>query len=180
MAQFLIRTSSEEKKTHLVRVGNPAERRGIIYTDFKFALGIRDVSQEEVIDPVTNKAIGNVRLYKNDKILGVYSHNKEIATFTSQGEYTENGIVIPYKKMTQEVLLARPEYKFLEQMGITHAYFLGDGSSLSQVFCFQKGEDISAIVDSKDTEYDSALKGLLLAITKRIEDQDFIFEFMKK
>ena len=65
-------------------------------------------------------------------------------------------------------------------MGLTHAYFLGELSSLSQVFCFEKGSDLSGIVYAKESDDISALKGLSLVLAKRIENQKFIFEFMKR
>ena len=65
-------------------------------------------------------------------------------------------------------------------MGLTHAYSLGDRSSLSQVFCFEKDVNISGIIYAREPDNFSALKGLTLVIAQRIEEQDFIFEFMRK
>ena len=91
-------------------------------------------------------------------------------------------------------------------MGISHAYFLGDKSSLSSVFCFERGKDLSGVVYSKDSETNTgqksndfspvspnpkqtfegfgdiqtALKGLALVLAQRIGEQEYIFEFMRK
>ena len=76
--------------------------------------------------------------------------------------------------------MSRPEYKALEGTGLAHAYFLGDSSSLSQVFCFEKDADISGVIYAREPDDISALKGLALVIAQKIEEQDFIFEFMRK
>ena len=180
MAQYLVRTDNDEKKTHLLRVGTPAEIAGIIYSDFNLRLGNRDISAEDVVNPLSNKSIARVELYQHGNIIAVRSKRKELSAYTQNGEYKEGGIIIPYKKMSKDVLLSRPEYKTLEEMGLTHAYFLGDRSSLSQVFCFAKDSDISGIIHSREPDDNSALRGLSLVLAQRIEDQEFIFEFMKK
>jgi len=82
--------------------------------------------------------------------------------------------------MAKDVLLSRQEYKALEEMGLTHAYFLGYESSLSQVFCFEKDTDISGVIHAREADDVSILKRLALVLAQRIEDQEFVFEFMKK
>lgn len=180
MAQYLIRTNKDEKKTHILRVGAPAEVAGMIYTDFNLGLENRYISTEDIVNPLSNKSIARVQLYQHGNIVAVNSKRKELSAYTQKGEYKEKGIVIPYRKMAKDVLFARPEYKTLEEMGLTHAYFLGDRSSLSQVFCFEKDADISGVIHAREADDLSALKGLALVLAQRIENQEFVFEFMKK
>ena len=71
-------------------------------------------------------------------------------------------------------------YKGLEKLGRTHAYFLGEKSSLSHIFCFEKDGDFSGIIYSKKSDDENALRGLTLVLAQQIENQDFIFEFIKK
>jgi len=180
MAQYLIRTNREEKKTYVLRVDNPTEIIGLIYTDFNLALKNRDISLEDVVNPLLNKQIVQIHLYQNGNIISINSRKKELSSFTEIGEYKEDGLVIPYRKMTKDILLSKSEYKSLEEMGITHAYFLGEKSMLSQVFCFEKDGNLSGIVHTKEMDFDAALRGLTLSLAQRIEDQEFIFEFMKQ
>jgi len=178
--QYLVRTDKDEKKTHILRVGTPAEVAGVIYTDFNLGLGNRDISAEDIVNPLSNKSIARVQLYQHGNIVAVKSKRKELSAYTQNGEYKEDGIIIPYRKMAKDVLLSRQEYKELGEMGLTHAYFLGDRSSLSQVFCFEKDADISGVIHAREADDLSALKGLVLVLAERIEDQEFVFEFMKK
>ncbi len=180
MTQYLVRTDKDEKKTHILRVGTPAEVAGILYTDFNLNLGNRDITPKDIVNPLSNKSIARVELYQHGNIVDVRSKRKELSAYTQNGEYKEGGIIIPYRKMAKDVLLSRPEYKALEEMGLTHAYFLGDRSALSQVFCFSKDSNISGVIHSREPDDTSALKGLSLVLAQRIEDQEFIFEFMKK
>lgn len=180
MAQYLVRTNKDEKKTYILRVETPAEIAGIIYTDFNLSLGNRDISTEDIVNSLSNELIARVQLYQQGNIIAVKSKRKELSAYTQNGEYKEEGIIISHRKMAKEVLLSRPEYKPLEEMGLTHAYFLGDKSSLSHVFCFEKDADISGVIHAREADDNSALKGLALVLAQRIEDQEFIFEFMKK
>ena len=180
MAEYLIRTDNQERKTHVSRVGTPAEVAGLVYTDFNLKLGNRGIASEDVVNPLSDKAIAQIHLYQNGNVIYVNSRRKELSAFTENGDYREDGVIIPYRRMAKDVLLARPEYKALEEMGGTHAYFLGDMSSLSQVFCFAKGSDISGVIHSREADDVSALKGLTLVLAQRIEDQEFLFEFVKK
>ncbi|MBI2044855.1 hypothetical protein HYT23_02250 [Candidatus Pacearchaeota archaeon] len=180
MTQYLIRTNKDEEKTYILRVGTPAEIAGMIYTDFNINLGDRDISTEDVVNPLSNKSIARVELYRNGNIVAVELKRKELSAYTLNGEYKEGGIVVPYRRMTKDFLASRQEYKTLGEMGLTHAYFLGDESSLSQVFCFEKEADISGLVNSREADDISALKGLALVLAQRIEDQEFVFEFMRK
>jgi len=180
MIEYLIRTNREERKTHLLRVETPSEVAGLIYTDFSLNPGDRDILLEDVVNPLSNKAIAQVKLYQNGNIISVHSKRKELSAFTNSGEYKENGIIIPYKKMIRDTLLSRPEYKSLNEMGVTHAYFLGDKSNLSQVFCFEKDGNTSGVIHTKERNNNIALQGITLALAQKIENQDFIFEFIKK
>jgi len=180
MSQYIVRTDKEEKKTHILRVGTSAEAAGVIYTDFNLGLGNRDISTEDIVNPLSNKSIARVQLYQNGNIITIQSKRKELSAFTENGDYKEDGLIIPYQKMTKDILLSRQEYKSLEEMGLTHAYFLGDRSSLSQVFCFERDADISGVIHAREADDVSALKGLVLVLAQRIEDQEFVFEFMKK
>ena len=180
MAQYLVRTNKDEKKTYILRVGTPAEIAGVIYSDFNLNLGNRDISTEDIVNPLSNESIARVELNQHGNIVAVKFKRKDLSAYTQNGEYREEGIIIPHRKIARDVLLSRPEYKALEEMGLTHAYFLGDSSSLSQVFCFEKDADISGVVYVRESDDISALKGLALVIAQRIEQQDFIFEFMRK
>lgn len=180
MTQYLVRTDKNEKKTHILRVGTSAEVAGMIYTDFNLGLGNRDISTEDIVNPLSNKSIARVQLYQYGNIIAVNSKKKELSAYTQNGEYKEEGIIIPYRKITKDVLLSKQEYKTLKEMGLTHAYFLGDKSSLSQVFCFEKDADISGVIHARESDDVSALKGLALVLAQRIEDQEFVFEFIKK
>ena len=56
MAQYLVRTNKDEKKTYILRVGTPAEIAGVIYSDFNLNLGNRDISTEDIVNPLSNKS----------------------------------------------------------------------------------------------------------------------------
>ncbi len=180
MSEYLIKTNKDEKKTHILRVGTPTEIVGMIYTDFNLGLGNRYISKEDIVNPSSNKSIAEVQLYPHGNIVSIKSKGKDISTYTQDGEYKEEGIVLPYRKIVKDVLLSRPEYKKLKDLGVTHAYFLSDKSALSQVFCFEKDADISGVIYARETDDVSALKGLALVLAQRIENQEFVFEFMKK
>ena len=180
MIEYIIKTDKKDKKTHILRAGTPTTRLGMIYTDFNLSPETREILTEEIIDPKTNRAIAEIRLYNDGNTISVNSKRKELSAMTQFGEYKEVGVVVPYRRLTKAVLLSKDEYKALEGMGITHAYFLGGRSPISQVFCFERESDISGVVYSKDSNDDNALKGLALVLAQRIEKQDFIFEFMRK
>jgi len=180
MVEYIIKTDKKDKKTHILRAGTPTVRLGIVYTDFNLSPETREISTEEIIDPKTNKAIAEIRLFNNGNVISINSKREELSAVTQFGEYKEGGVIVPYRRLTKAVLLSRPEYKSLEEMGITHAYFLGESSPISQVFYFERKGDISGVVYSKDSSDNNALKGLALVLAQRIEDQEFIFEFMRK
>ena len=180
MIEYIIKTDKKDKKTHILRAGTPTTRLGMIYTDFNLSPETREILTEEIIDPKTDKAIADIRLYNNGNIISINSRRKELSAMTQFGEYKESGVIVPYRRLTKAVLLSKEEYKALEEMGITHAYFLGEKSSVSQVFCFEREGDISGVVYSKDSNDNNTLKGLALVLAQRIEEQDFIFEFMRK
>lgn len=180
MAQYLIKTDKDEKKTHILRIGNPIESAGLIYTDFNLVPENRDIATEDIVNLLSNKTIAHIHLYKNGNVISVNSRRKELSAYTERGEYKEDGIIIPYRRIAKDVLVSRPEYKTLEEMGVIHAYFLGGRSALSQVFCFEKDGNLSGVVNTKERDDVAALKGLTLTLAQKIEDQEFIFEFMKK
>jgi hypothetical protein len=180
MTEYIIKTDKEDKKTHILRAENPAVRLGMIYTDFTILPETREIFTEEIVDPRTNKAIANLEVYNKENILSVNSKREELSAITRDGEYREKGVIIPYSKLAKASLLLKKEYRPLKEMGVTHAYFLGEKSSLLQVFCFEKDGDLSGVVYSRDANDTSALKGLALVLAQRIEEQDFIFEFMRK
>ena len=62
MSRYLIRTDKKERKTQIVRIVDPLERIGIIYTDFLLKPESRDITKEDIVDPDTNKTIGQLRL----------------------------------------------------------------------------------------------------------------------
>jgi len=180
MIEYLVKTDKQDKKTHILRVGNPITRLGMVYTNFNLLPKIRDISKEDIINPNTNKEIGEIRLYNEGNIISVKSKRKELSALTQFGEYKENGVIVPYRKLTKAVLLSKKEYKTLEEMGVTHAYFLGDKSPLSHIFCFEKDGNFSGVIYAKEPDDNNALRGLTLALAQKIEDQDFIFEFIRK
>ena len=179
MTQYLVRTNSEQRKTHILRVGDPAETIGIIYTDFNLKPDNRDISEEDIIDPSRKNTIAKIQLYKNGNIISIRQKKEEFSSYTQDGEYMENRITIPLRKMPKDILLSREEFRALEEMGLTHAYFLGNQFNLSQVFCFEKEGDISGIIHTKEPDDTSALMGVTLTLAQRIEDQKFVFEFIK-
>lgn len=142
MIKYLIRTDADEKRTHILQTGNHGARLGVIYTDFLAYEGMRDIMDEEIIEHKTKKPIARIKVNNLRDVVSVTSSkmfgHKEISGFSKKGEYRENGIIIPCKKVAKAVLLANPEYKKLEDMGISHAYFLDtdDKSALLSVFCF--------------------------------------------
>ena len=179
MRDYLIRTDRETKKTHIVRLGTPNESVGMIYTDFNFYQGMRDIALEDVVD-LQNIKIARVKLFGDKDLIDVRNKQGELSAFSRDHEYTENGVIIPYRKLSKTQLLERPEYTVLEEMGITHAYFLAEKSDLSQVLCYEREGELSGVVTAKKDSDLVALKGLSLVLAQKIEDQDYIFEFVRK
>ena len=180
MAEYLIRTDKEERKTHIIRVVRPAEIAGLIYTDFKLQSGNRDINLEDVVNPASNTRIAQVHLYEKGNIISVTARGRELCAVTLGEEYREEGVIIPCRMLPKEVLLAGQHYQELAGLGVTHAYFLGNNSAISQVFCFERDGNISGVVHTKEQDDTSALKGLALTLLKRIKTQEFIFEFMRR
>ena len=180
MNRYLIRTNSEEKKTQIVRLGNPMERLGMIYTDFLIRPENRDITKEDIVNPSTNKPIGQVKLYGRENLIAVRVNGKDIASFNRDGRYFERGKIIPFVRYGKKDLSSE-KYAKLMNMGIDHAYSLGKDSTLSHIFCFERNGGLASIVFGKKetVEIDDALKGLALSLAKRIENQDYVFEFLK-
>ena len=169
MNRYLIRTDREENKTQILKLGNPVERIGLIYTDFILRPGTRDITKEEIVDPETSKSIGQVRLYRKDDLIVVRFGGKDVVVIDREGTYTENGEKIPFRRYDVKDLTSE-RYSKLIEMGLDHAYSLGDKSQLSHIFCFGKDNSLASVVfgrsGSEGTEV--ALKGLGLSLSKRI------------
>jgi len=181
MTRYLIKTDKHEKKTHLVSLGNPLERIGLIYTDFLVRLDVRDITSEEIVDPSENKAVGQIVLYKKKDIITVRLNGKEVASLNRDGEYSEEGSQIPFKRYERDNL-STEKYERLLSAGLDHAYSLGEQSALSHIFCFERGRDLASIVYGRNKQegLSTVLKGLVLSLAKRIESQDYVFEFMNR
>ena len=104
MNRYLIRTDREENKTQILKLGNPVERIGLIYTDFILRPGTRDITKEEIVDPETSKSIGQVRLYRKDDLIVVRFGGKDVVVIDREGTYTENGEKIPLDKDLWDVI----------------------------------------------------------------------------
>jgi len=190
MTQYIIRTDREERKTHILRLDSrkdreekdKVERIGLIYTDFILREGMRDISAEDVVNPINKKVLARVNLLKGSKLISLGKF-RELASIDECGVYTERGKAVPYRKVSRESLLAMQGYENLEgKEFLTHAYFLGkeSSSSLSQVLCFEKEGNLASIVESKNDGIVFPLISLPLVFYQRIKDQDFIFRFMRK
>ena len=182
MKQYLIRTNSNDKKTHIIELGKEKkEKIGLIYADFNLHYKGRDVSREDIVDPKTNSLIGRISLYEKDNIIsikekGIWKSN--LSEFSRNSEYRENGKKINYNRLEKTILLKKEEYKDLEEWGLKYGYFLS-GSSISQILCFEKENELSGIVYADDKDKKAFLKGLVLVFSDRIESHDYVFEFMR-
>lgn len=184
MTQYIIRTDSQEKKTFILTAKPLSQKLAVIYSDFLLHPDSRDISYEEIISSASKKVMGNIRLFENEKAIQILNKNgrSEIASVGNDGEYHESKKLIAYRRLSKAVLLSNPEYASLGAMGITHAYFMDSksSSSLQNIFCFERGSDISGVINSKSDSLDSCLAGLSLVLAERIINQDFIFRFMRK
>jgi hypothetical protein len=210
MSDYLIRTDKAEKKMRIVRLGNLGSQNelvGMIYTDFNLYQGMRNISKEEIVDS-HGKKLAVMRLFGDTDMISVANNDGILSAFSNDQNYTENGIVMPYRKFSRPQILERPEYSHLDRLGVTHAYFLDERSCISKIFCYERNGEISGIIterdDTKDDirnasgltveqtsrsnirhsigqdDYTAALKGLSLMLAQKIEDQDYIFEFIRK
>ncbi len=178
---YVVRTNKTEKKTYLARIkeGKP-ECLGVIYTDFSLFPGIRDISHEEVVDPYTKKSIGVIELYGRGKLISVFQSRKwgrrrEVASFGEDGKYWERKKIIPYKKIPAAAFDAQEHNR---ESGLKHAFSL-EKSLLSQVFCFEKDGELSGIVQAKEDSIPAILSGLVLVLAERIQNQEYVFEFLR-
>lgn len=181
MEKYLVKTNKDEKKTQIVRLGENPERIGLVYTDFLIRPGIRDINSEEIVDPLTNKAIGQIRIFRKKDIIVVRTNGKEIAALGRDGSYREDGLDIPFRRYDKKDLSSE-RYSQLRSLGLNHAYSLGEKSQLSHLFCFERNGDLASLVYSKEGAeggLNLALKSLALALAQRIENQDYVFEFLK-
>ncbi len=177
---YVVRTNKTEKKTYLARMQEGrAECFGVIYTDFQPALGMRDISQEEIVDLHNKKAMGVIELYGKGKLISVYQSRKwgrrrEVAAFGEDGKYRERKRAISYKKIPASALLSE-EYR---EMGLKHVFSL-EKSLLSQVFCFEKDGETSGVVQAKDDSIPALLSGLVLVLAEKVQNQEYVFEFLR-
>jgi len=180
MAKYLIRTNGRERKTHITGLGNSSERLGLVYTDFLLRPENRDITKEEVIDPLTNKSIGEIRLNWKGNLIVIRSNGKNICTINEKGEYHEEDKRIPFRRYGKKDLMSE-KYERLRNMGLDYAYSLGENSTISHAFCFERDGDLASVVFGKneDVNINDALKGLGLSLFKRVEDQDYVFEFVR-
>jgi len=179
MERYLIKTDREEKKTHIFSVGNGTERIGLVYTDFLVREGMRDITNEEIVGP-DNRPIGSVELHRKNNLVSVRSGGKVVAAVEMDGAYREDGDKMKMKEYGLPSLDSE-RYAKLREMGLTHAYGLEKKSALSHLFCFERDGNLASTIMGKGEEgcVDGAFKGMALAIKKRIEDQEFVFEFIK-
>src|SRR3989344_4400928 len=104
MTQYIIRTDREERKTHILRLDSrkdreekdKVERIGLIYTDFILREGMRDISAEDVVNPINKKVLARVNLLKGSKLISLGKF-RELASIDECGVYTERGKAVPYR-----------------------------------------------------------------------------------
>lgn len=181
MEKYLVKTDKDEKKTQIVRLSDHPERIGLVYTDFLIRPEVRDITSEEIVDPLTNKIIGQIRILRKKNLIVVKANGKEIAALSREGFYREDGLNVSFKKYNEKNLSSE-KYAQLHSLGLNHAYSLGKKSQLSHLFCFERNGNLASLVYSKDGAEEGlniALKSLTLALAQRIENQDYIFEFLK-
>lgn len=179
MNRYLIRTDKNERKTRIVSLGNPSKMIGLVYTDFLLRLGGKEITKEEVVNPETDKPIGQIVLHRKNDLVVVEYGGKEIAALSKTGDYREGGQKMPIKTYSADDL-PQEKYANMRAMGLKYAYSLSEKSRISHAFCFERGNNLAGIVFGRDGEERSeALKGLALILAKRIESQDYVFEFLK-
>ena len=149
-----------------------------MYADFILKANSRDIKREDIIDMDTNKPIGQIRLFNRDGIISVRFRSKEVASIDREETYKENGNKIKIQRYDSDVLTSE-KYDGLREMGLDHAYSLGKKSNIAYVYCFEREENLAGVVIGRDDESEEApFKGLALTLAKRIENQDFINEFL--
>lgn len=185
MTIYLIRTNRllQEAYTHILRLdGDKKKKLGLIYSDFSIITNPgKDISREDIVEPKTKKTIGRIELYQDNSAIKVFFGKKEMSSLSIENEYKEDGILIPCKKLSKARLLAKEEFRHLEELGVTCAYFLDEKSNISRVFCFERNKDLSGLVYTKeieDNDTSPAFKGLALVLEQRIINQEYIFEFL--
>jgi len=185
MTEYIIRTNNKQAKTYIVKTvkNDKPVLLGLIYTDFLVTPQSRDIFSEEIINPANQKVIGRVKLYKDEKIISVNSKGvfgSELSSLSQDEVYNEFGKPISTNKISSQIILAKPEFKHLSDAQLTHVYEFDKKSILESIYCFEKGNDLSAVINARDDNFDSALVGLTLALAQRIENQDYLFEFKRK
>jgi len=53
-------------------------------------------------------------------------------------------------------------------------------SDISRVLCYEKNRMLSGVITTRQSDDLSALKGISLVLAQKIENQDYLFEFMKE
>ncbi len=178
MTDYLIRTDIEHKKTFLAKLGTSNKLIGTIYTEFLVSRTRRDITIEDVVNSDL-KLIANIHLLNKNNYVELLRKRKTLSAFTKDKQYFEDGKQVPYKMVSKTELLINPTYASLKELGITHAYFLADQSVISNIFCYEKDENISAIVSVKKDEDDVALRSIPLFLSERIMKQEYVFSFIK-
>lgn len=179
MTQYVVRT--KEGRTYLGKLDDGMQLLAFTYTDYHLLPDTRDISLEDIVEPKKKKAIARATLYRKKNYLTIDRKRQSLAAVTRKGEYFEDGEAIEIEKIPAKELLKKEEYKDLERMGLTHAYFVKKPSPISEVFCFEKNGDISGTISirkSKEDDLTLALKGFALVMAKRIEDQEYLRAFM--
>lgn len=179
MGKYKVRTDRDEKKTYIVDTENEGNAY-LIYTDFVLRPKFRDISKEDIVTENWKKRVGKIILRNGDDTFTINKKRRELCGIDQDLQYRELGNPITYKRQIRDVLLSRPEYENMDDDGLSHAYFFEDASELSSVFCYEKDGNVSGLINTKNEDRDSMLKGLPFVLLKRIDDQEYLFDFMKK
>ena len=177
MAQFLIKTDNKEKKTFIYQLGKGIKPVALIYTDFDLKNSSRDITEEEIVNAENKKAIAQILLYNENNLVTIMQKRKPLSSLSLEAEFKIEGSQVPVKKVVRAAMTNRPDYSDLEFQGLTHAYFINQSS---QVFCFEKEGNLASLVYTDHEDSNSAISLLPIILAKRIEEQDYIFEFMRK
>ncbi len=170
---YLMKATNNE--THLVKL-EPLEPLAYAATDFL----VRSDSPISLVQKIKNtqndKQVAEVRLYDKATI-EIFKGRKQVSSFDGK-DYHEHGKLVSLKEVKRPWLLSNG-YEDYQDEGITHGYFLPQSSNLERVICFEKEGELSAIIESKKDEIDAVLIGLTLALYSRIEQQEYVFGFLK-
>ena len=129
MAKYLIRIDGKERKTHVIGLGDSSKRLGLVYTDFLLRPENRDITSEDIIDPLTDKLIGEIRLNWRGNLIAIRSNEKNICTINGKGEYREENKRVAFRRYEKTDLMSE-KYERLRSMGLDYAYSLGEKSAI--------------------------------------------------